>query len=251
MVLRSPKARVKSTFFFSFVPTASVSRRHRFVGKLLLVVEALTTTTTTTTKCVRATYLDPHPPAAPDALAARWTSSRETFARRLAGGLPDPPPAAEEAAAAAAGAAAATRAAPCAAAMSTDAAGRPWLAAASSSSRLRSTCSRKALARTFTMAASASEIAGTAAAAASAACAAPEALLGGLGGEKASLTLCLYRAGRRPKGGQCGYVNMYQLNDFWIKPWSRGSGRGVALLMHPEGVQAEVMCSHGESSLPC
>jgi len=40
------------------------------------------------------------------------------------------------------------------------------------------------------------------------------------------------------------YVNLYDINDCFVKPWTRGSGCGIALHMNPSGLKAEVMMSH-------
>ena len=45
---------------------------------------------------------------------------------------------------------------------------------------------------------------------------------------------------------EAGYVNGYQLCNSYVKPWTRGTGCSVSLLMNATPLLAEVMISHGE-----
>ena len=47
---------------------------------------------------------------------------------------------------------------------------------------------------------------------------------------------------------EAGYVNGYQLCNNYVKPWTRGTGCSVSLLMNATPLLAEVMISHGEFS---
>ena len=50
------------------------------------------------------------------------------------------------------------------------------------------------------------------------------------------------------KEAGAGYVNGYQLCNSYVKPWTRGTGCSVSLLMNATPLLAEVMISHGEFS---
>ena len=39
-------------------------------------------------------------------------------------------------------------------------------------------------------------------------------------------------------------IDMYKLNDYFITPWTRGTGSSIALTMNPNPVQVEMMVSH-------
>ncbi len=42
-----------------------------------------------------------------------------------------------------------------------------------------------------------------------------------------------------------GYVDLYQMNKHFVKPWTRGTGNSVALLMNNQAPQeAQLMVSH-------
>lgn len=43
--------------------------------------------------------------------------------------------------------------------------------------------------------------------------------------------------------GESG-INTYDLNDHFVKPWTRGTGNSIALLMNPKPKPAELMLSH-------
>jgi len=48
----------------------------------------------------------------------------------------------------------------------------------------------------------------------------------------------------KDKWGKIGHVNGYDLNENWVKPWTRGTGCSVSLLMNEEPKEAEIMFSH-------
>lgn len=63
----------------------------------------------------------------------------------------------------------------------------------------------------------------------------------------------LYEKIKQGKSHRERFVNLYDINESFVKPWTRDLGCGIALLMNPEGLQAEVMLSHawGEDVEQC
>ena len=48
-----------------------------------------------------------------------------------------------------------------------------------------------------------------------------------------------------------GTVNMYEICDTFIIPWTKDTGSSIALLANPDGLKAEVMISHVCFPLHC